>query len=92
MIEEKDVKHTAKLARINLTDQEFKSFQKELNSILDYFKKLDEVKVPARAFKDNIEDLKNVDREDVVFQDNPEKLKKLIPNTQKGFIKVKSIL
>lgn len=38
-----DVRHIAKLCRLNLSDAEVKKFAPELNNILDYIAKLQEV-------------------------------------------------
>ncbi|MDP7068996.1 MAG: Asp-tRNA(Asn)/Glu-tRNA(Gln) amidotransferase subunit GatC, partial [Candidatus Peribacteraceae bacterium] len=38
-----DVRHIAKLCRLNLSDKEVKKFAPELNAILDYIAKLQEV-------------------------------------------------
>jgi aspartyl-tRNA(Asn)/glutamyl-tRNA(Gln) amidotransferase subunit C len=42
-ITEQNVKHIASLARIKLSKQEVKKFQKQLGSIIEYFDKLNEV-------------------------------------------------
>jgi len=39
----KDVEHIALLAHINLSEEEKKNFMEQLNQILDYFGKIDEV-------------------------------------------------
>ena len=59
-----EVEHIAKLARLQLTDEEKKRFQVELGKILEYFdqlKKLDTEKVPPMTHAVPIE---NVLRED----------------------------
>ncbi len=38
-----DVKHIAKLARLGLTNEEEKKFEKELSAILDFVAKLNEI-------------------------------------------------
>jgi aspartyl-tRNA(Asn)/glutamyl-tRNA(Gln) amidotransferase subunit C len=61
-----EVEHIAKLARLQLTDEEKKRFQVELGKILEYFdqlKKLDTEKVPPMTHAVPIE---NVLREDQV--------------------------
>lgn len=39
----KEVRHIAHLARIELTDKEVRKFQKQLENIINYFDKLNEV-------------------------------------------------
>ncbi len=43
MLTDKEVEHIANLARIKLADKEKEKFKKELSSILDYIKKLNEL-------------------------------------------------
>src|SRR3989304_6121826 len=65
-ISREEVEHIAKLARLQLTDEEKKRFQVELGKILEYFdqlKKLDTEKVPPMTHAVPIE---NVLREDQV--------------------------
>lgn len=42
-IQIKDVEHVAKLARLNLTDEEKETFTEQLNAILQYAEKLNEL-------------------------------------------------
>jgi len=81
-ITREEVEHIAKLARLQLTDEEKKRFQVELGKILEYFdqlKKLDTENVPPMTHAVPIE---NVLREDQVkpslpaegaLQNTPEK-------------------
>ena len=65
-ISREEVEHIAKLARLQLTEEEKKRFQVELGKILEYFdqlKKLDTEKVPPMTHAVPIE---NVLREDQV--------------------------
>ena len=97
MISKKEVQHIAKLARLDLTEKEMKKFQKELHSILDYISKLNEIdaataRVSAADYNFSSE---NVMREDRASKKNKEyalRLLKLAPKTEKGYLKVKSIL
>ena len=43
MLSREDVLHIAKLANLDLTEEEISKFQIQLSGILDYVKKLDEV-------------------------------------------------
>src|SRR3972149_4678806 len=65
-ISREDVEHIAKLARLQLTEEEVKRFQIELGKIIEYFdqlKKLDTENVPPMTHAVPIE---NVLREDQV--------------------------
>lgn len=98
MINREQVNHIAKLARIKLTEQELKKFQKELSSILNYFKTLSEVDVskiePTFHASEGFIDKKTLMRPDK-SESQPEKvvddLIKLAPNKKARHIKVKAI-
>jgi len=62
-IEEKDVEHVARLARIALSPEERKSSIKEFSSILGLFSQLDEVEEDAEPTY-HVLPLNNVFRED----------------------------
>ncbi len=68
---EKDTEHVAMLARIALTPEEIKAFTQQLNNILDYFKKLEEIDTSAVEPTYHILDLKNVTRPDKVTPSLP---------------------
>jgi len=68
-----EVKYVAKLARLKLTEQEKELFTQQLDSILDYMEKLNELdteKVPPTF---HVLPLKNVMREDEVKDDHLQK-------------------
>ena len=52
MIDSETVRHVAKIARLNLTDEEVSKFSRQLNDIAEDFKILDELNVEdvAQAF------------------------------------------
>jgi aspartyl-tRNA(Asn)/glutamyl-tRNA(Gln) amidotransferase subunit C len=58
------VKRVAKIARIDLTEEEIKKFTEELSSILDAFKELDKVDTKNIQPSFHPQELKNVWRED----------------------------
>jgi aspartyl-tRNA(Asn)/glutamyl-tRNA(Gln) amidotransferase subunit C len=61
-----DLDHIAKLARINLTDQEKKTFLPQLESVLEYLDVLNQVNTDNIKPTFRVNDQKNVLREDVV--------------------------
>ena len=97
MLTDKEVEHIAQLARIKLTKKEKDKFKKELSSILDYVKKLNE------SDTENVEPLSQVtgiinalraDEHRKDFEMNGELNEKLIgqaPASEKRFVKVKSV-
>lgn len=65
MITKKNIENISWLARIKLTEEEKEKFTKQLNSILDYFKTLDEVEADVPPTH-HVVGLTNVFRDDVV--------------------------
>ena len=98
MLSNKEIGHIAQLARIKLTAKEKKGFKKELSSILDYVKKLNELDTENIEPLYQTTDIVNALREDRYrkdFEMNKELNEKLIgqaPNRQDQFVKVKSVL
>lgn len=93
MIDKKEVEHIAKLARLELTEQEVEKMQKDLSSILDYFDLLKQVKA-----KKNVVHYKEVDnnlRKDEVTAKSSSLANNLInaaPTKKDDYIKVKQVL
>lgn len=92
MITVKDVEHVAKLARLELTEDEKEKFTKQLGDVLKYVEMMNEVdttdvKPMAHAF-----DFVNVMREDkVVYEQTKEELMKNAPEEENGFFRVPKI-
>jgi len=88
-----EVAHVAKLARLKFDDSEVALYQKDLNSILDYFETLKEIDTEKVRPMSHALEVKNVWRED-----KPGKTKKTkpllsnAPMSEKGFFKVPKIL
>lgn len=59
-----DVKHVAKLSRLNLTDDEVARFQSQLSSVIGYIDELSEVDTSNVTPTSQTTGLENVDRED----------------------------
>jgi aspartyl-tRNA(Asn)/glutamyl-tRNA(Gln) amidotransferase subunit C len=97
MLSKKEVKHIAKLARLGLSGAEIEKFQKELSLILDYVEKIKKISVlekkEASSCSGDFLDIKSATREDKAhFNGQAEKLLKLAPQTEKGFLKTKPII
>lgn len=91
-ITKEEVKHLAKLARIELSKEEVDRFQKQITSILDYIDKLKKVTV-EKGEKIVMSDVENVLRDDMVQQSkNQKELIMQAPNQKSGYVKVKTIL
>lgn len=92
-IETKDVEHVAKLARLNLSDEEKLMFTEQLNAILQYADKLNELDTEHVAPTTHVLHLSNVLREDVVQESLPaEKVFRNAPDEEDGQFKVPAVL
>jgi len=89
-----EVEKLAKLARLGLTADEISSLSVEMTTILEYVKQLDEVDVSGVEPTSQVTGLDGVTREDVVVRSAivREELLSNTPDTDNGFIKVKSVL
>ncbi len=94
MISKDDVKHIAKLARLELTEKETEKMQKDLSAILDYFMvlkkapKLKKEKVVRRPTSYGL-------RKDEVMERPASLANNLVaqaPDKKDGYFKVKAIL
>ncbi|MBT4917213.1 Asp-tRNA(Asn)/Glu-tRNA(Gln) amidotransferase subunit GatC [Candidatus Peregrinibacteria bacterium] len=66
MLNDDQVKHVAKLARIDLKDSEVKKFGKQLSDVLDYMDILKEVDTENVELTNQVTGLNNVMRKDEV--------------------------
>jgi aspartyl-tRNA(Asn)/glutamyl-tRNA(Gln) amidotransferase subunit C len=89
-----DVLKLARLARLDLTDEEVEAFRKEMSDILKYVAQLDQADVAGLEPTSQVTGLKNVMREDTVrdYGMSPEELLRLVPNKQDGQIKVNRMI
>jgi len=88
------LEHIAKLALLDLTEEEKDKLASELGDILDYFKKLNNLDTEnVKPMIHPIEGLKNVFREDIPWKSlsNEEALKNA-KHTKEGFFKAPRIL
>jgi len=63
-ISKKDVRHVAKLARLRIEDAEARSYQKELDAVLEHFETLQELDTEKVGPMSHVLEIKNVWRED----------------------------
>jgi aspartyl-tRNA(Asn)/glutamyl-tRNA(Gln) amidotransferase subunit C len=92
-LSKEQVEHVAWLARIELTEDEKEAFTKQLNEILDYFKKIDEIDTSNIEPTFHVLDLVNVLRDDKVEPSLPkEEALKNAPQREDSFIKAPKIL
>ncbi|HIT56247.1 TPA: Asp-tRNA(Asn)/Glu-tRNA(Gln) amidotransferase subunit GatC [Candidatus Galligastranaerophilus intestinigallinarum] len=92
MIEIKDVEHVARLARLNLTEDEKVKFSKQLGDILKYMEQLNEVDTTGVEPMNHPIDFSNVMREDVARYDcTREELMANAPEVEQDYFKVPKI-
>jgi aspartyl-tRNA(Asn)/glutamyl-tRNA(Gln) amidotransferase subunit C len=89
-----DVLKLARLARLDLSDDEVIEYAKELAAILRYVEKLSSVDIEGIKPTNQVTGLTNVTREDtpIDYGYNPAELLKNLPQQHDGQIKVKRML
>lgn len=92
LITKKDVEHVAKLARIELSEDEKEKFAKQLGDIIEYVDQLNEVDTEGVDPMAHPYPLTNITRVDRVEYDNTrEELLLNAPDEEDGFFKVPKI-
>lgn len=89
----KDVEHVANLARLDLSDAEKAQFTEQLNAILKYAEKLNELDTDGVEPTSHVLPITNVMREDVKKESLPiEKVLLNAPDEEDGQFKVPAVL
>lgn len=92
MITIKDVEHVAKLARLELTEEEKELYTKQLGAVLEYVNQMNEVDTSNIEPMTQVVDFVNVMREDEVhYEHSKEELMKNAPEEEDGFFRVPKI-
>ena len=92
MISIKDVEHVAKLARLELTEDEKELYTKQLGDVLKYVDQMNEVDTSSVKPMTQVIDFVNVMRDDkVVYEYTKEELMSNAPEAEDGFFKVPKI-
>ena len=95
MLKKEEVKHIAALARIGLREKDIDKYQKDISSILDYFKKMEELDTEGIEPIGHITGRSNVlreDRENDFGSIGKDAIAKNAPELKSGQFKVKSVL
>lgn len=90
-----DVLHIAKLAKIEINDEEVEKYSKQLSSVVDYFSALSEVDTKNIEPTSQTTGLENVTRSDLVKTENCLTQDEAVSGTENiynGYFKVKAIL
>jgi aspartyl-tRNA(Asn)/glutamyl-tRNA(Gln) amidotransferase subunit C len=92
-ITKKDVEHVAMLARLYLDEEEKAKYTRQLNSILDYMEKLNQLDTEKVEPTSHVLPIKNVFRKDRVEESlaNEEVLANA-PDKENGYFKVPKII
>lgn len=92
MITVKDVEHVAKLARLELTEEEKELYTRQLGDVLKYVDQMNEVDTSNVKPMCQVIDFVNVMRDDkVVYEQTKEELMANAPEEENGFFKVPKI-
>lgn len=94
MLEIKDIEKLAKLARIELTDNEKQAYLKDISAILAY---VDQIKgaIVVTGEDRKVGELRNVTREDISKNNSGENTEAIVaefPQKEGNYLKVKKIL
>ena len=92
MISTKHVEHVAKLARLELTEEETEKYSKQLGEILKYVEQMNEVDTTGIEPMPHALPVYNVMREDEVkYEQTKEELMANAPYEENGFFRVPKI-
>lgn len=87
------IEHVANLARLNLTPQEKEKFTSEMDDIISYMDKLNELDTSNIKPKEHVIPIKNVFRQDKIYESfDREKILKNVPSQESGCFKVPKIV
>jgi len=89
----KDVEYVANLAKLELSEEEKKRFQKELDSIIKYIYQLNELDTENVPITSHVFPLQNVLRKDEVLPSlSPNEALANAPEKKDGFFKVPKVI
>lgn len=94
-LQEDDVKKISELARIGATDEDITDYKKDLSAVLSYFEQLQEVDtedVEEIGHITGMTDVYRADRAEEFDEDGKNIVADNMPQSQDGYIKVKSVL
>lgn len=94
-LKKEDIQHIAKLARLNLSEEELEKYGNQLSDVLSYIDQLKEVDVTDTEPTAQVTGLENVLREDVIEDWNEQEKQAAIneaPEIEDNQYKVKRVL
>lgn len=87
IISKKDVEHLAELAKIEVSKKDASTLRSQLNEILEYFRKIDEVDTEGVPPTYHVHDIVNILREDEPQPPEPDAPLENAPQRKARFIK-----
>ncbi|KAF0090998.1 MAG: aspartyl-tRNA(Asn)/glutamyl-tRNA (Gln) amidotransferase subunit C [Fusobacteria bacterium] len=88
-----DVKHVAILSRLGLNDEELQKYEEELNDVLNFMEKLNELDTQGVEPTSHVLDIHNVFRTDIIEKSlDLEDVLANAPDREDDYFKVPSIL
>ena len=92
-VSEKDIEHVALLGRLHLSPDEKKGLTQDLNMILEYVEKINELNTSQVEPTSHILPIRNVTREDVVKPSpGQEIMLQNAPDKENGFFRVPPVI
>jgi len=92
-ISKKDVQYVARLARLNVSEGKMEAFTQQLDRILTYMDKLNELDTSDVEPMSHVTDVCNAFREDIVQESLPQRITlENAPERENGFFKVPRII
>jgi aspartyl-tRNA(Asn)/glutamyl-tRNA(Gln) amidotransferase subunit C len=89
----KDVEYVANLAKLELSDEEKRRFQKELDNIIKYIDQLNELDTTNVPITSHVTFLQNIFREDEVLPSlSPDQALANAPEKKDGFFRVPRVI
>ncbi|MFA5080683.1 MAG: Asp-tRNA(Asn)/Glu-tRNA(Gln) amidotransferase subunit GatC [Candidatus Paceibacterota bacterium] len=92
MISEKEIKDIAKLAYLEISEQEIEKLRKDFSSILEYVDKLKEVDISEINETANLSKTENIEREDIAKRFDNKSLIEAMPKQKNRYLEVKKVL
>ena len=93
MLSEKDVRYVAGLSRIHIEEKDLKKFTSELENIISYINKLEELDISDIEPTSHALPIKNVFRDDVIKESLGQKnALKISKEKEKGAFKVPKVI
>lgn len=92
-ITRQEVKHVARLAKLEFTEEELDMFAGQMDDIINMVQQLEEVDTTGVPVTTHVTDAFNVMREDIADKGTDrDLLMKNVPESQDGYIKVPAII